>query len=145
MLVNRKQDWAAYQEPERVKTSPARKPRPKPGFRKNFLQLLFLMAAVAMLVTVHSESIVRSGYDLVEMKAQAAQLEKENELLRLEIAKMKSPQRIQEIATKNLGMVVPQNAYYASAAPDQAVRQAAGQAEPGTGLQISKAEASKRR
>jgi cell division protein FtsL len=107
-----------------------------------------LAAAMAMLITVHSEAIVRAGYGLVQMKAEAAKLEKENDLLRLEIARMKAPQRIQQIATKELGMIVPQNTYYASVSPKPetpAVAAAPGKpaGQVASILRVSRAEASK--
>lgn len=146
MLVNRKEDWMELPAPQRPQLSVAvARPRPYPSLRKQFLQLVLLAAALAMLITVHSAVMVRAGYDLVEMKAQAGKLESQNDLLRLEIAKLKSPQRIQQIATGQLGMVTPQTAYYSTAAP--APRDAGGEkvAKAGGILKISKAEASKGR
>ncbi|MDT8901693.1 cell division protein FtsL [Anaeroselena agilis] len=147
MLVNRKQEWVQPPEPERAPLAVAiAQPRPYPSLRKQFLQLVLLAAALAMLITMHSAVMVRTGYDLVEMKAQAATMERENELLRLEIAKLKSPQRIQQIATKQLGMVTPQNTYYATAAPSSAVKVAGEKSGKVVGmLGLNKAEASKRR
>lgn len=143
MLANRKQEWQEFQIEAEVKpvVKPAAK-RADSGVRRQGLQIMFLVIAAVMLITVHSEAIIHSGYDLVQMKAQAAQLEKENEALKLDIAKLKSPQRIQQIATSELGMVQPQNAYYASAAAPAA---AAAKRQPQSAgmLELSKAEASK--
>lgn len=147
MLVNRKEEWMDQPVPQRVPLSVAvARPRPYPSIRKQFLQLVVLAAALAMLITVHSALMVRSGYDLVDMKAQAAKLERDNDLLRLEIAKLKSPQRIQQIATSQLGMVTPNTAYYATTAPS-ADKAAGGDkvARAGGMLRMSKAEASKGR
>lgn len=72
-----------------------------------------MIIVAAMFLTASSEAIIRSGYELVQMKVEVIKLEKENELLQLEIAKLKSPQRIQSIATTQLGMVMPQNIYCA--------------------------------
>ena len=47
----------------------------------------------------------------VKIKDQMAKVEKENEQIRLEIAKLRSPQRIQDIAVNQLGMVRPQSVY----------------------------------
>ena len=112
MLVNRKQQSDIYQQP---KSTPVVRPLPKLdiALRVKCLITVLLVVAVAVVVTVRSESIVRAGYELVQMKSQSLSLQKENELLRLEIAKLKSPQRIQAIATGELGMVVPQQVYYA--------------------------------
>lgn len=146
MLVNRQAEWVHYPLPQPAPQPVAvAAPRPYPSRRKQFLQLVLLAAALAMLITIHSEYMVRAGYDLVQMKAHAAKLEKDNETLRLEIAKLKSPQRIQQIATSQLGMVVPQNAYYATAAKPAAPDTASAKAGVAGMLKISKAEASKGR
>lgn len=147
MLAKRKEEWMQQPEPQRVPlTVAAARPRPHPSLRKQFLQLVLLAAALAMLITVHSAVMVGAGYDLVEMKAQAAKLERDNDLLRLEIAKLKSPQRIQQIATSQLGMVTPNTALYATSAPadDKAVG-SEKYARAGGILRMSKAEASKGR
>lgn len=116
MLVNRKQQYDIYQQPE---SAPVVRELPKLdiALRVKCLITVLLIVAAAVVVTVRSESIVRAGYELVQLKSQALSLQKENELLRLEIAKLKSPQRIQKIATVELGMVMPQNIYYAESLP----------------------------
>ena len=118
MLVNRKQQSDIYQQPE---TRPVSKPLPKLdiALRVKCLITVLLVATVAGVVTVRSEAIVRAGYELVQMKSQALSLQKENELLRLDIAKLRSPQRIQQIATVELGMVVPEHVYYAESLPEK--------------------------
>jgi cell division protein FtsL len=146
MLVNRKQEWDQYPQPERVqKTVAAVSPRQDNGLKRKCLQIILLVAAAAMMVTIQSEITVRAGYDLVELKAQAAKLEKENELLRLDVARLKSPERIQQLATRELGMVMPQNTYYATAKP--ASSQDTGEVaanQPAKGIVIvNKAEARK--
>jgi cell division protein FtsL len=145
MLVNRQQEWVTLPQEEQVeKNVTAPKTRPDSGLKRKYLQLIVLLAAVAMIVTVQSESLVRSGYNLVELKQQAAKLEKENELLRLDIAKMKSPERIEQIATQNMGMVVPKNTYYVAgtkSVTSQSSPQSA-QTEQTVSL-VNKAEASK--
>lgn len=114
MLVSRKQDWMVQEEIV-VPSLPAKStPKVNKNLRSKCLILAATLAVMAMAVTLQSEFIVRSGYNLVQLKAQAAKLEKENELLRLDIAKLKSPQRIQQIATSQLGMVMPQTMLYAS-------------------------------
>jgi cell division protein FtsL len=146
MLVNRKQEWVESPQPERFnKTAAVASVRQDNGFKRKCLQVILLVVAAAMLVTIQSEVSVRAGYDLVDLKDQAAKLEKENELLRLDIARLKSPERIQQIATRELGMVMPQNTYYATTKtePSQATSDVAGN-RPAKGIVIvNKAEASK--
>lgn len=113
MLVSKKQEWELYQEkPAPVIT--ANKPSLNTGLRAKCLTVVVLLALIAMFVTMRSEAIIRAGYDLVQTKAQLMKVEKENELLRLDIAKLKSPQRIQAIAANELGMVIPPDVYCAA-------------------------------
>ena len=69
---------------------------------------------MAMLVTVRSGMSASRGYELVKLQQQADSLEKENDRLKIDIAQLKSPQRIQRIATEKLGMVVPQAVYFST-------------------------------
>ncbi|MCR5758415.1 MAG: cell division protein FtsL [Selenomonas sp.] len=78
-------------------------------------QLLFLtMTVLALLVTVGSGISASRGYELVAIQQQADQLEQENERLKIEIAKLKSPDRIKAIAQDQLGMSVPRQTYFSS-------------------------------
>lgn len=66
-----------------------------------------LITFLAMFVTWTSSAIVRAGYDLVQARSELTKIEKQNELLRLEMAQLKSHSRIQHIAENKLGMVKP--------------------------------------
>ena len=78
-------------------------------------QLLFLtMTVLALLVTVGSGISASRGYELVAVQQQADQVEQENERLKIEIAKLKSPDRIKAIAQDQLGMSVPRQTYFSS-------------------------------
>lgn len=91
------------------------KSQPKINFRlRSRCQLAFIVFAIlAMLVTVRSGISASRGYALVATQNEAQQLERENERLRIEIAKLKSPQRISRIAEEELGMIVPKKMYFA--------------------------------
>ena len=71
-----------------------------------------IISILAMLVVVRSGINASRGYALVETQNQAAALEQENERLRIEIAKLKSPSRIQQIAESELDMVLPKRMYF---------------------------------
>lgn len=76
-------------------------------------QIAFIIISIlAMLVTIRSGISASRGYALVATQSQAQQLEQENERLRVEIAKLKSPQRIKQIASEELGMVIPKKMYF---------------------------------
>ena len=67
---------------------------------------------LAMAVVIRSGISASRGYALVATQTQAQQLELENERLRVEIAHLKSPQRIKQIAEDKLGMIVPRKMYF---------------------------------
>lgn len=77
-------------------------------------QILFcVMAIMAMLVTLSSGIGASRGYALINTQRQASELEQENERLKIEIAHLKSPDRIKSIATDQLGMQIPKRTYFA--------------------------------
>ena len=71
-----------------------------------------VFAIFAMAIVIRSGICASRGYALVATQEQAQQIELENERLRVEIAKLKSPQRIKEIAEEKLGMIVPRKMYF---------------------------------
>ncbi len=119
MVVSRKQEWD-HQPEETATFSTTCLPRANAVLKTKCVIMIIMVAVILMAITVQSEAIIRAGYDLVQMKTQLAVVEKDNELLRLDIAKLKSPHRIQTIATNELGMILPQNVYCATgvAAPN---------------------------
>ena len=74
--------------------------------------IFFLIALGAMVVTLLGGIGAKNGYTLLETQQNADQLEQENEHLKIEIAQLKSPARIEAIAVDELGMRVPQNMYF---------------------------------
>ena len=87
--------------------------------RRRCKTLLALLDVMAMTITVRSGISASRGYDLVHTEQQAEALEQENERLKIDIARLKSPQRIKNIATKDLGMEVPQQVYFVHAKKGQ--------------------------
>ena len=76
--------------------------------------LLVLLSIMGMLVTFQSGRSASRGYDLVQIQQETTRLENDNERLKIEIAHMKSPQRIKAIAAQKLNMVIPESVYFAS-------------------------------
>jgi len=85
--------------------------QPRRCLRTECVVSAIVVGLLAMFVTWGSSSIVKAGYELVQARACLTRVEKQNELLRLEMARLKSPQRIQAIATTQLGMIKPQAVY----------------------------------
>lgn len=97
--------------------------------RAECLLSAILVGLLAMIVTWGSSSIVDAGYELVQARGCLSKVEKQNEVLRLEMARLKSPQRVQEIAVGQLGMINPQNVYVAVKVPSVKIPVAAGNTE----------------
>ena len=87
---------------------------PRRCLRTECIVSAILIGLLALFVTWGSSSIVKAGYELVQARASLTKLEKQNELLRMEMARLKSPQRIQDIAVGQLGMIKPKAVYVAS-------------------------------
>ena len=80
---------------------------------RNCLRAIFFLIAVgAMVVTLLGGIGAKNGYTLLDTQQKADQLEQENERLKIEIAQLKSPARIESIAVEQLHMQVPQNMYF---------------------------------
>lgn len=85
--------------------------KPRRCLRTECVVSAVIVGLLAMFVTWGSSAIVRAGYDLVQARASLSKVEKQNEILRLEMAQLKSPQRIQAIAMGQLGMIKPKAVY----------------------------------
>ena len=119
-MLARQREYEYYEEelqPQRIEKPappPKRRPTLNTHLRSRCFLLLALVSIMAMAVTIRSGITASRGYDLVQIQQQAQALEKENEHLKIEIAQMKSPERIRRIATDKLGMSTPKNVYFAT-------------------------------
>ena len=109
----------AQQNPEiksAEKTSPLRlinyRPKLDHLLRSRCRFAFLVISLLAMLVVIRSGISASRGYALVATQNHAQQLELENERLKIEIAKLKSPSRIKQIAQDELGMNVPEKMYF---------------------------------
>lgn len=87
-------------------------------FRRRAILLCTMIAVLIALPIAQREMIVRSSYELVSIKSQMNNLQKENEFLKIELAGLNSPDRIQAAATTRLGMVVPERVHYVQVNPN---------------------------
>ena len=74
--------------------------------------LLAFMAIIGFLIYQNS-MIAARGYEIVQVRMQAVKLEAENAQLKITNAHLKSPQRIRDIATSQLGMSIADHVYFA--------------------------------
>ena len=109
-----------YEYEEAVLPAPQAEPPKEPliqrevntNLRNCLRAIFFLIAFGAMVVTLLGGIGAKNGYTLLDTQQTADQLEQENERLKIEIAQLKSPARIESIAVEQLHMQVPQNMYF---------------------------------
>lgn len=119
MLASKKQDWAVSRE-YALETQVRRQPRKyvclDVELRKKCCAFVVLLLLLAGIATLQSERIVSNGYQYVQLQNELRDVEQKNEKLRVEIARLKSLERIQTIAKNDLGMNTPKQIYAASSA-----------------------------
>jgi len=80
-----------------------------------------MIAAIAIASNLIASWTYQQSGELMELKLQAQQLQRENEQLRVQISKLETPERIYTTATKQLGMVAPSRILYGNQS-DQAAK-----------------------
>jgi cell division protein FtsL len=77
--------------------------------RGNLRRICLVIAIVAglLLYVGGKVRIMRLGYQLESLEQEKQELERTNRALRIEASSLASPARVEEIATKKLGMVRP--------------------------------------
>ena len=117
MLAHREDDYEyEISETPAPEIQPPKEPLVRHEVNTNLRNCLraifFLIAFGAMVVTLLGGIGAKNGYTLLDTQQKADQLEQENERLKIEIAQLKSPARIESIAVEQLHMQVPQNMYF---------------------------------
>lgn len=77
--------------------------------------VMFAMAIIAVFMvacTALSAYKTSYGYALTQKKLHLQQLQRENDMLRVDIADLEAPERIYTLATQQLGMVMPLHTLY---------------------------------
>lgn len=80
-----------------------------------------MIAAIAIASNLITSWTYQQSGELMELRLQAQQLQRENEQLRVQISKLETPERIYTTATKQLGMVAPSRILYGNQS-DQAAK-----------------------
>ena len=95
------------------------------AIRRGAAYVLLPIGMIAAIVIVSnlltSWTYQQKSGELMEVKRETQQLQRENDELRVEISKLETPERIYTTATKRLGMVAPSRIFYGSQT-DQAAR-----------------------
>lgn len=86
-------------------------PTPRRRFRRNPMAAAVVVAALAILpalLYVHQRTeAAKTGYTILHLQRELAALESEHARLQATVSTLRSPQRIERIATSELGMVPP--------------------------------------
>ena len=80
-------------------------------------QVLYGIAALVaflLIMMVMNAYSTKLGYEVVKTQQAVVQLTKDNDALDVEVASLKSPVRIQQIAEEQLGMVLPDSFVYST-------------------------------
>ena len=115
--MNRKRKSQTINKPEQKEneatlTLITTRPRLNHLLRSRCRLFIIVFSIFAMAIVIRSGISASRGYALVATQETAQQLELENERLRVEIAQLKSPTRIKQIAEEKLGMIVPRKTYF---------------------------------
>jgi cell division protein FtsL len=107
---------------------PVGKVQKKAKARKNiwgrYFFMVIIVVAIAISITGRYAEIARTNYEIAKLKYAVAKLEKENEAMQINVASLKAPGRVQQIAVSRLGMQLPDKVYYASSQPTGPQKQA---------------------
>ncbi|MBM4777087.1 MAG: cell division protein FtsL [Archangiaceae bacterium] len=68
---------------------------------------VMLLATVGIIHVTSRVLVVAQGYELSRLDAQSTDLMRENDQLKLELATLKGPQKLEAVARTKLGMVPP--------------------------------------
>lgn len=79
---------------------------------QRILLLVITVAIFAFTMVARSHVMLNAGNDLVGLRKQEASLIRQNDLLRLDVNRLKSPERINTIAKNVLGMTIAKQNIY---------------------------------
>ncbi len=85
----------------------------KKSLRNKIIAMLLASVALIGFIIYQNSMVAAKGYEIVQVRMQAVKLEAENAQLRISNAHLKSPQRIRDIATSQLGMSIADHVYFA--------------------------------
>ena len=81
---------------------------------KKIVQGIAILAGFLMIMMAMNAYTTKLGYEVVKTQQAVVQLVKDNDTLDVEVASLKSPVRIQQIAEEQLGMVLPDSFVYST-------------------------------
>ena len=109
--------------------------------------LCVMFAAVGIMHVSSRVMVVRTGYQLSKLQNESRTLARENDRLKLELATLKSPRRLERLAREELGMAPPSPAAVITLrqTEEKAPRQARGDGVSARGGAVARHEVQGRR
>ncbi len=106
-----------YAQKTKLARAGQKRPRPTADVRTVGVNLALLILAVflGLFVTSRYTVMAEMGYRLAEMEEAVAALQEENRRLKLEVARLEAPERIERVARERLGMYRPNEVRYYAA------------------------------
>ncbi len=105
--------------PQQPQSTPVRKETIKQNsqqgrklLRRRIIALALTVIAFAFTMVMRSNVLVTSGSHLVGLRQSEAEIIKQNDLLRLDVNKLNSPERINTLAKSMLGMTIAKQNIY---------------------------------
>ena len=98
--------------PQKVERGGSRGVRTSPAVRAVALALLMLLPAISYVYA--RTQVARTGYEISQLQRDVAALEAQRDRLTADAAALKTPDRIERIATADLGMTPPRQQQLAS-------------------------------
>jgi cell division protein FtsL len=107
--------------------------------------LFALFAAVGILHVTSRVLVVDMGYRLSKAESEGRALTRENDRLKLELATLKAPARLERLAREQLGMKMPSGSAVVSLQPElpSARRTARAEARKPAGLRVAERESAR--
>ena len=81
---------------------------------RQIIQGIAILVGFLMIMMAMNAYTTKLGYEVVKTQQTVVQLAKDNDTLDVEVASLKSPVRIQQIAEEQLGMVLPDSFVYST-------------------------------
>lgn len=88
------------------------------GLSASALRIVYAIGIIvffSIVCTALSAYRTSASYTLAQKKQHVQQLQRENDMLRVDLADLETPARIYTLATQQLGMVMPSQSLYSSA------------------------------
>ena len=98
----------------RQRKNPSQNVKLNASLRSACILLVLITAFMAGFVVIRGGTATSEAYQLNQLKNQAQALELENARLHLDVAYLKSPERIQDIAVNQLGMILPDKFFFST-------------------------------